>query len=416
MPLRPGGARRRDPPDPDGRAHRPGLARLPPGGQAGAPLRIPRRRPLRAPGRAPLQPAQAPPRSLRQGHRRGDRVERRDLRIPGRRSRRGSDAGRSRQRALRSQERRGGPRIHVGRRPATAHPVAPDRDLRGARQGLHHPEPGRPEGAAGNLRRPGLPGLHRVPRAPRRDRRRADARPPLRARPPPRRARPHQLLGLQHDRLLRARFALRERGRPRRAGARVQADGQGAPPGRDRGHPRRRLQPHRRGQPTRAHALLPRDRQRGLLPAGRRGPALLHGLHRMRQHARHDASPVRPAPHGQPPVLGVGDARRRLPLRPGLGPGAGAPRGRSPLVLLRRDPPGPPDQPGQAHRRALGPGGRRLPGGQLPGRLGRVERPLPRHDPPILEGGRRPGGGPRLPPHGIQRPLRVRRPPARRPA
>ena len=252
--------------------------------------------------------------------------------------------------------------------------------------------------------------------SPRRDRRRADARPPLRARPPPRRARPHQLLGLQHDRLLRARLALRERGRPRRAGARVQADGQGPPPGRDRGHPRRRLQPHRRGQPPRAHALLPRDRQRRLLPARRRRPALLHGLHRVRQHARHDASPVRPAPHGQPPVLGVGDARRRLPLRPGLGPGAGAPRGRSPLVLLRRDPPGPPDQPGQAHRRALGPGGRRLPGGQLPGRLGRVERPVPGHDPPVLEGGRRPGGGPRLSPHGIQRSLRVRTAAGRRPA
>ena len=118
----------------------------------------------------------------------------------------------------------------------------------------------------------------------------------------------------------------------------------------------------------------------------------------MRQHARHDAPPVRAAPDGQPPVLGVGDARRRLPLRPGLRSGAGAPRGRPPLVLLRRDPPGPADQPGQAHRRALGPGGRRLPGGQLPGRLGRVERPLPGHDPPVLEGGRRPGGGPRLSP------------------
>ena len=52
----------------------------------------------------------------------------------------------------------------------------------------------------------------------------------------------------------------------RRAGARVQGDGQGAPPRRDRGDPRRRLQPHRRGQPPRADALVQGDRQPLLLP------------------------------------------------------------------------------------------------------------------------------------------------------
>ena len=40
--------------------------------------------------------------------------------------------------------------------------------------------------------------------------------------------------------------------------ARVQGDGQGAPRGRHRGHPRRRLQPHRRGQPPRPDALASR--------------------------------------------------------------------------------------------------------------------------------------------------------------
>ena len=44
-------------------------------------------------------------------------------------------------------------------------------------------------------------------------------------------------------------------GTRRRAGARVQGDGEGAAPRRDRGDPRRRLQPHRRGQPPRADAL-----------------------------------------------------------------------------------------------------------------------------------------------------------------
>ena len=89
-----------------------------------------------------------------------------------------------------------------------------------------------------------------------------------------------ELLGLQLDRLLRARTAIR---RDRRRGeqiARVQGNGEGAPRGRDRGHPRRRLQPHRRRQSPGADALLPRHRQRVVLPAVARGPALLRRLHR----------------------------------------------------------------------------------------------------------------------------------------
>ena len=56
----------------------------------------------------------------------------------------------------------------------------------------------------------------------------------------------------------RAARALRGDRHARRAGARVQGDGQGAAPRRDRGDPRRRLQPHRRGQPPRPDALVPR--------------------------------------------------------------------------------------------------------------------------------------------------------------
>ena len=48
-------------------------------------------------------------------------------------------------------------------------------------------------------------------------------------------------------------------------------------------------------------------------------------------------------------------------------------------ALLRHHPPGPGAVAGQAHRRALGRLARRLPGGQLPGRLGGMERPLPRY-------------------------------------
>ena len=59
----------------------------------------------------------------------------------------------------------------------------------------------------------------------------------------------------------------------RRAGRRVQGDGQGAARGRDRGDPRRGVQPHRRGRPPGPDAVLPRHRQRRLLPAPRRRPA-----------------------------------------------------------------------------------------------------------------------------------------------
>ena len=71
----------------------------------------------------------------------------------------------------------------------------------------------------------------------------------------PARSRSDELLGL----LRRSASSRRTRcyaatGDSRRAGARVQGDGEGAAPRRDRGDPRRRLQPHRRGQPPRPDA------------------------------------------------------------------------------------------------------------------------------------------------------------------
>ena len=75
-------------------------------------------------------------------------------------------------------------------------------------------------------------------------------------------------------------------------------------------------------------ALLQGHRQRRLLPPGRRRPALLHGLHRHRQQPQH-APPARAAAdHGLAALLGAGDARRRLPLRPRRDAGARAARRR----------------------------------------------------------------------------------------
>ena len=80
---------------------------------------------------------------------------------------------------------------------------------------------------------------------------------PERAGVVPGRAGADELLGLQHDRLLRAaqRLLRRRPGRPaRRAGRRVQGDGGRAAPGRPGSDPRRGVQPHRRsraGRPRR---------------------------------------------------------------------------------------------------------------------------------------------------------------------
>ena len=84
-------------------------------------------------------------------------------------------------------------------------------------------------------------------------------------------------------------------------------------------------------------------------------PALLHGFYRHRQYPE-SATPARPATHhGQPALLGVGNACRRLSLRPRLRPGArssststgwapsSTPSAQDPVHLT-----------GQAHRRAVG--------------------------------------------------------------
>ena len=108
------------------------------------------------------------------------------------------------------------------------------------------------------------------------------------------------------------------------------------------------------------------------------------------------------------------DARRRLPLRPRLGAGARAARRRPAQRLLRHPAPGPGAVAREADRRALGPRRRRLPGRQLPGRLGRVERQVPRHDAAPLEGRRRHDRRARAAPHRLERPLRPQQPAALR--
>ncbi len=72
---------------------------------------------------------------------------------------------------------------------------------------------------------------------------------------------------------------------PEQTPARVQGDGRALPRGGPRGHSRCGLQPHRRGQRTRADAVLQGHRQLHVLPAAAGPAALLHQRYRHRQHA-----------------------------------------------------------------------------------------------------------------------------------
>ena len=350
-------------------------------------LRLSRPRPVRPRGGPPLQPGEAPHRPVREGDRRARRsgIARTCCRTcrAATRTPISSSTTRTTTAAI--------PKCVVidpsfdweDDRPPDASVVG-DRHLRGARQGLHEAASGSARGSARHVRRPRLRAGARVLQAARRDGGRAAADPSHRRRELPARARADELLGLLVDRLPRAARALRRDGHARRAGARVQGDGQGAARGRHRGDPRRRLQPHRRGQPPRADALVQGRRQRELLPADAGRAALLHGLHRHGQLAQPGAPVGAAADHGLAALLRDRLPRRRVPLRPRVGARARVLRRRPALGVLRHDPPGSGALAGEADRRAVGRRARRLPGRQLPGAVGGVERHLPRHDARLL--------------------------------
>ena len=119
----------------------------------------------------------------------------------------------------------------------------------------------------------------------------------------------------------------------------------------------------------------PRDRQ----PAGH-----LLGHHRLRQHRRRRPPRGAAADPGLAALLGHRDARRRLPVRPGLGAGPHRPRDRHGLPLPDHDRPGPRAAAREADRRAVGHLDGRLPCRRVPAAVGGVERPVPRHDARLL--------------------------------
>ena len=236
------------------------------------------------------------------------RLGRFPVRLQGRRRAGRPHLRRPRQRRVRPAGDGARPGLHLGRRPGAADPLAQDADLRAARQGLHPAQPARARPPARQLRRAGLGVGDQAPDRPRRHGRRAAAGAPLPRRPPPHREGPAQLLGLQHPGLLRPGVVLLLHQHPAGRRPAVQDDGPRHARRRPGGDPRRGLQPHRRGEPDGADAVDARRGQRRLLSPGAR-PALLHGLHRHRQHAEHDPAVRPPARDGQPALLGHRDAR-----------------------------------------------------------------------------------------------------------
>ena len=190
-----------------------------------------------------------------------------------------------------------------------------------------------------------------------------------------------QLLGLQHPRLLRA---------GRRATccagddvAEFKTMVQRAARGRHRGHPRRRLQPHRRGQPSRPDAVASAASTTPATTVLGRRPALLLRLHRL--PATRSTCATRACCRWSWTRCATGSRRCTSTASASTSRRRSAREPTTASTATRRFfdaiAPGPGAVAGQADRRALGPRARRLPGRQLPARLGRVERQVPRQRP-----------------------------------
>ncbi len=204
-----------------------------------------------------------------------------------------------------------------------------------------------------------------------------------------------ELLGLQHGRLLRAQGRLRRH----RASSGMQVDEFKAlvkelHKQRHRGHSRRGLQPHRRGQRARPVHLVPGHRQQDLLHAHARRLLL-----QLQRHAATRSTATIPScatwcwtacATGRPNTTSTASAS--ISPRSWAATQNGAPLANPPLLeSLAFDP-----DPGevQADRRSLG--RRRAVSGRLvPGlwALGRVERQVPRRPPQLPQGRRRAWSG-----------------------
>ena len=361
-----------------------------------------------------VQPGQAAARPVREGHRGPGRLGRGAVRLPVRRRRTGVNDARLR--PAHAQVGGDQPVLRLEQRPAPAHAVPRDGDLRGARARPDDDPPG-PARRACAARTPASPtrrssstctglGVTAIELMP-----------------------VHQFVHDHHlvERGLTNYWGYNTIGffAPHNAYSSSGQRGQqvlefkamvrDAARGRHRGDPRRRLQPHRRGQPPGPDAVVPRHRQRRpttgwstddpehYYDTTGTGNTLLmrhpHVLQLIMDSLRYWVTEMH--------VDGF-----RFDLAVDAGPPV--PRGRPAVGVLRPGPAGPGGLPGEADRRAVGRRRGRLPGRQLPAAVDRVERQVPRHRARLLA--RRAGhaGGVRLPADRLDRPLPGRRPPPAR--
>ena len=226
-------------------------------------------------------------------------------------------------------------------------------------------------------------------------------------------ARPRELLGLQHARLSRARSALlRERAGGRGAG--VPGDGARAARGGHRGHSRRRLQPHRRGQRARPHALA---RAASTTPPITASPTTARATSISPAAAIRSTSRTRARSSSSWIRCATGCSRCTSMASASISPARSpASCGKSIELgaffdIIHQDPV---LSRGEAHRRAVGSRPERLSGRQFPRALDRVERQVSRLRAALLERQRRHRERAGLTARGQQRSLRAQWPPPER--
>ena len=210
---------------------------------------------------------------------------RRAVRLPRRQTARRPVLRRARQRARHAEMPRGRPRLHLGRRPRAAVPWERHDHLRSPCARLHHAQPGCARALRGTFAASATPGGDRLPALGSASPRSSSCRSTPSSTTAIWSSGAQQLLGLQHDRLLRARAALSDRpaslspssrtmvARLHDAGIEVILDV---------------VYNHTaEGNELGPTLSLQRHRQRQLLPADAGRHALLHQRHRHRQHANH---------------------------------------------------------------------------------------------------------------------------------
>ena len=245
------------------------LARPPRGRRARPGLRPARPRPVAARPRPPLQPVQAAARPLRARDRRPLRLARPAFRRRPRHTRGTWTCATTRANALKARVTRRAYDWGDDRHPHT--PLADTVLYELHVKGFTKRNPAVPEALRGTYAGPGHDASIAHLQAARRHRGEPAAGAPARRRAASGDDGPDELLGLQHDRLLLPRAALRQRHDGAATRDEFRAMVRRAARRRHRGDPRRRLQPHRRGRRTRSDDQLARPRQRQLLPpaAGR---------------------------------------------------------------------------------------------------------------------------------------------------